>query len=98
MDGYSVETSVGPHRVRLRRVRGASLRVVLRATEYANILDPQTNKTVKSKILKVVGNPASRDYQRRGVLTKGALIETEVGKAKVLSRPSQHGVVNAVAQ
>ncbi|MAH21777.1 MAG: 30S ribosomal protein S8e [Thaumarchaeota archaeon] len=95
-DGYPVETSLGQQLVRLRRVRGASIRVVLRSTEYANVVDPRTNKTVKSKILKVLGNTASRDYQRRGVLTKGAMIETEAGKAKVISRPSQHGVINAL--
>ena len=95
-DGYPVETSVGPQLTRLRRVRGASTRVVLRSTEYANVIDPRANKTVKSKILKVVAKTASGDYQRRGVLTKGAVIETEAGKAKVISRPSQHGVVNAL--
>jgi small subunit ribosomal protein S8e len=30
------------------------------------------------------------------VITKGAIIETEKGLAKVVSRPGQDGVVNAV--
>jgi len=30
------------------------------------------------------------------LLTKGALIETEIGLARVTSRPGQDGVVNAV--
>ena len=32
----------------------------------------------------------------RGIITKGALIETELGKAIVTSRPGQDGVVNAL--
>jgi small subunit ribosomal protein S8e len=50
----------------------------------------------KSKILKVSKNTANRDYERRGVISKGAVIETEAGSALVTSRPGQNGVVNAV--
>ncbi|MEM5832609.1 MAG: 30S ribosomal protein S8e, partial [Candidatus Aenigmatarchaeota archaeon] len=35
-------------------------------------------------------------YERRKIITKGAIIKTEIGLAKVTSRPSQHGVVNAI--
>jgi small subunit ribosomal protein S8e len=44
----------------------------------------------------VTKNPANKDYERRGVITKGAVLETEIGLAKVLSRPGQDGVINAV--
>ncbi|MEM3023047.1 MAG: 30S ribosomal protein S8e, partial [Candidatus Bathyarchaeia archaeon] len=44
----------------------------------------------------VVKNPANVDYQRRGIVTKGAIISTPLGKAKVTSRPGQDGVLNAV--
>jgi len=40
----------------------------------------------------------NNDYQRRGVISKGAILETEAGKCKVVSRPGQHGVVNAILQ
>ncbi|MEM2426420.1 MAG: hypothetical protein QXE83_05420 [Archaeoglobaceae archaeon] len=29
-------------------------------------------------------------------MTKGAIIQTEIGKAKVTNRPSQEGIINAV--
>ncbi|HDJ25717.1 MAG TPA: 30S ribosomal protein S8e, partial [Candidatus Bathyarchaeota archaeon] len=47
-------------------------------------------------ILRVVKNPANVDYDRRGVITKGTIIETPIGRAVVTSRPGQDGVVNAV--
>jgi small subunit ribosomal protein S8e len=53
-------------------------------------------KTTKSKILKVIKNTANKDYERRGVITKGTVIETELGLARVISRPGQVGVINAV--
>ncbi|RLF79472.1 30S ribosomal protein S8e, partial [Thermococci archaeon] len=40
--------------------------------------------------------PANRQYVRRNIITKGAIIQTEIGKAIVTSRPGQDGVVNAV--
>jgi small subunit ribosomal protein S8e len=36
------------------------------------------------------------DYDRRGVITKGAEIETKIGLARVTSRPGGDGVINAV--
>jgi small subunit ribosomal protein S8e len=66
------------------------------ATKYANVTDPATGKTEKTEIRGVVKNPANVDYQRRGVITKGAVVETPLGQARVTSRPGQHGVVNAI--
>jgi small subunit ribosomal protein S8e len=80
----------------IKRVRGGNRKVSLKYATYANVLDPETNKVYKLKILKIRENPASIDYSRRGVITKGAIIETEKGVAKVTSRPGQDGVVNAV--
>lgn len=64
-------------------------------SEVANVSDA-SGKTTKSKILKVKKSPANRDYERRGVITRGAVIDTEVGEAVVTSRPTDDGVVNAV--
>jgi len=60
------------------------------------VVDPQSKKVSKTKITRVTKNPSNKDYERRGVITKGAIIETEAGTARVLSRPGQDGVVNAV--
>jgi len=70
--------------------------VKLKKAAVANVVIPSEKTTKKVKILKIVSNPASRDYTRRGVITRGAIIETELGMARVVSRPGQDGVVNAV--
>jgi len=64
-------------------------------SDVANVSDSK-GKTTKSKIVRVKKSPANRDYERRGVITKGAVIETEAGEAVVTSRPTDDGVVNAV--
>ncbi len=63
---------------------------------YANISDPATGKTQKVEILRVTENLANVDYNRRGVITKGTIIETSLGKARVTSRPGRDGLVNAL--
>jgi len=47
-------------------------------------------------VRRVVRNPANVDYDRRGVITKGAVVETPKGLARVTSRPGQNGVINTV--
>ncbi len=78
------------------RVRGGGLKLRLKRAATANVSIPSRGETIRARILRVVSNPSSRDYDRRGVLTKGAVIETDVGLARVVSRPGQDGVVNAV--
>ncbi|MEM1508537.1 MAG: 30S ribosomal protein S8e [Thermofilaceae archaeon] len=90
------ETLLGKEKIAIIRVMGGNDKVRVRFAEYANVIDPQSKQTRKVKITRVVSNPSSRDYDRRGVITRGALIETELGLARVTSRPGQDGTVNAV--
>ena len=61
-----------------------------------NLSDPQTKKTFSATIKLVTGNPANRHFVRRNIITKGTILDTDKGKARVTSRPGQHGVINAV--
>ena len=94
-DGFAIEPLVGATQTRPSRRRGGRVSTGIVFAEAANVSDHK-GKTVKSKILRVKKSPANRDYERRGVITKGALIETEAGEAEVTSRPTDDGVVNAV--
>ena len=78
------------------RVMGGNYKVRVKYAAFANVYDPQTKTSKKVKILSVLETPANREYARRGIIVKGAVIQTELGKAKVTSRPGQDGTVNAV--
>jgi len=80
----------------IERAFGGQSKIRVKAALYANLTDSSGSKVKKVRISRVVSNPASVDYSRRGVITRGAIIETEEGRAKVTSRPGQTGVVNAV--
>jgi small subunit ribosomal protein S8e len=94
-DSYAIEPLVGETASRPSRRRGGSVSSGVVFSDVANVSDSK-GKATKSKIIRVKKSPANRDYERRGVITKGAVIETEAGEAVVTSRPTDDGVVNAV--
>jgi len=93
---FPTETTLGEPKQKIVRRRGNNTKTRLPRTNQANISDPTTGKTQKTEIQRVIRNPANVDYDRRGVITKGTIIETPLGPARVTSRPSQHGLVNAI--
>jgi small subunit ribosomal protein S8e len=97
IDRYPNEAVVGPTQIVTRRTRGKNTKAAFKTAEFANIIDEESKKVTKSKIVRVTKNPANKDYERRGVISKGAVIETDnSGTAVVVSRPGQDGVINAV--
>ncbi len=87
-----VPVKIGETKRKVVRARGGNLKVkLLQANEC--VLYPGGEKV---KILGVKENPANPHFVRMNIITKGAIIETEKGTAKVISRPGQDGVVNAL--
>jgi small subunit ribosomal protein S8e len=89
-------TKLGERRKRRSRMLGGEKKTRLLSVNIANVFNPKTGKSVKTKIMNVVGNPANRHFVRRNIITKGSIIVTEQGKARVTSRPGQEGTINAV--
>ena len=77
-----------------RKVRGKNVKTAIKTINTVNLIIDSKAKRVK--ILKVLENSTNNDYQRRGIISKGAILETAEGKCRVMSRPGQHGIVNAV--
>lgn len=93
---FPAETILGDPKPKTSRGRGGNLKRKILADKFACVTDTKSGKTEKVEITRVVKNPANVDYNRRGVITRGAVIETSLGLARVTSRPGQHGVLNAV--
>ena len=89
-------TKLGEEKKRIDRRRGGTRKIRFAVTEFANVMDPKTHKTKKVKILDILKNEANPQYVRRSIITKGTIIKTELGEARVVSRPSQEGLVNAI--
>lgn len=76
------------------RMRGGAIKMKLKRAGFANVLTKEGMK--KAKIKRVLESGDNRHYARMNIITKGCIIETDLGKARVTSRPGQVGVVNAV--
>jgi len=91
-----VETYLGDLKRKLEKGRSGTVKVKLVATNIVNLSEPTTGGTERLQILEVISNPANVDYNRRRVLTKGSIIRTNKGLARIVSRPGQDGVLNAI--
>jgi len=93
---FPAETTLGEPKRKTVRGFGGNTKVKTFTDKFASVTDPKSGKTEKTEILRVVKNRANVDYNRRGVITKGAEIETALGLARVTSKPGSHGAINAV--
>ena len=89
-------TNLGDENLKKYRTLGGGSKVKMLSAAFANVVDPATKKVVRTKIITVKTNAANPNYDQRNILNRGAIIQTDVGLARVTSRPGQDGTVNAV--
>lgn len=87
------EPEVGEDRVKTKETRGGNSKNVVREAAHVNLAVDGEVKQVE--INSVEDNPANPNYVRRSLLTKGTIVDTPEGEARITSRPGQDGVVNA---
>jgi len=93
--GYNSMTRISENEKRkIIRTQGGNSRQVLLTANQINIA--VKGKVQKVEVTNVVENTANPNLVRRNILTKGAIVETKLGKARITSRPGQHAVVNGV--
>jgi small subunit ribosomal protein S8e len=88
--------TIGPGTVKTYRVRGANQKLRVLTTQTINVYDAASKKMQSTKIVTVRENPANPNFVQRNIITKGAILETELGLVRVRSRPGQDGVLNGV--
>ncbi|WP_018259059.1 30S ribosomal protein S8e [Halomicrobium katesii] len=90
----STETTVGDQKLKTVDARGNTEKFRAVTTDVASVADG--GEVVEATIEDVVENASDPNYARRNIVTKGAIVETSEGRARVTSRPGQDGQVNAV--
>jgi small subunit ribosomal protein S8e len=90
------DTHIGEDKRKIMRCYGNNEKVRALRAVMANVTTKSDGKAKKVKIETVVENGANPNYVRRNLLTKGAIINTELGRARIVSRPGQDGVINAI--
>ena len=87
---------IGKDKMKSVRTIGGGKKVRLTGAKKINVMDPKSGKVQVSEITNVKQNTSNIHFVRMNVITKGAVVETPLGDARVTSRPGQDGVVNAV--
>jgi small subunit ribosomal protein S8e len=88
--------TVGAGKVKTYRVRGGNTKLRVLTATTVNVYDPASRKMQSARIVTVRENPANPNYVQRNIITRGAILETEVGLVRIRSRPGQDGVLNGV--
>jgi small subunit ribosomal protein S8e len=89
-------TKVGEKKTGTGRTTGGNSKQWNLSINKINLVDPKTKKAIKGIIKTVTDNPANRQFIRRNIITKGTIVETDQGKARITSRPGQEGTLNGV--
>ncbi|MBT7705835.1 30S ribosomal protein S8e [archaeon] len=85
---------IGERKTKILRTKGGNTKLISHNLDKANIVNNKKSKVVTIK--NVLKTPSNAFLARQNILVKGAIIETELGKAKITNRPSQDGQVQAV--
>ena len=77
-----------------KRIRGGNRKNFLLKTKFVNI--QIKNKSKRAEIKNVLETPSNKFLARQNIITKGTILETDLGKVKVTNRPTQEGVLNGL--
>ncbi|MBC88836.1 MAG: 30S ribosomal protein S8e [Euryarchaeota archaeon] len=77
------------------RKRSGNTTVRVLKENMINVSDG-SGKTQRVEMTNVVENGADPNYVRRNILTKGAIVETTLGRVRITSRPGMDGVICGV--
>jgi small subunit ribosomal protein S8e len=94
-EGINRIVKLRPLKSKTIKVRGGNVKTVLLSCDYANVLT-KDKKTKKTKIKNVIETKSNRFLARQNIMVKGAVIDTDLGKARITNRPGQEGSINAI--
>jgi small subunit ribosomal protein S8e len=78
-----------------KRVKGGNRKIYLLKAKFVNI-QIKGKKGKKVEIKNVLETPSNKFLARQNILTKGTIVETELGKVKITNRPTQEALINGV--
>jgi len=85
---------LGKEKRKVIKTRGGTKKAFLFSGKIINV--NQKGKTKKTEIKNVLETPSNKFFARQDILTKGTIVETELGKVRITNRPSQEGIINGI--
>ena len=94
LPGQRREVKLGEGKKKGKRTMGGRKKTFLLKGNIINL--KIGNKIQKLEIRNVLETPSNRFLARQNILSKGAIVQTEKGKARITNRPSQEGMINGI--
>src|SRR3989344_6056104 len=92
--GQKKNVRLGEDKRKIKIVRGGNVKTFLLRAKTVNI---QTKgRAKKAEIKNVIETPSNRFLARQNIITKGTIVETDLGKVRITNRPSQEGIINGI--
>ena len=92
--GQKKNVKLGDDKRKSLRIRGGKLKTLLLRAKMVSV---QTNgKSKRTEIKNVLETPSNRFLARQNIITKGTIVETDMGKVRITNRPTQEGNFNGV--
>lgn len=82
-------------RRKTKRVSGGNKKTYLLQAKFINVT-LKDKKIKRTSVKKVIETPSNRFLARQNIITKGTILETDLGKVKVTNRPTQEGTLNGI--
>ncbi|MFC1682017.1 30S ribosomal protein S8e [Nanoarchaeota archaeon] len=92
--GQKRVVKLGEEKRKTKRVAGGNIKTSLLKTKQVNIISKGKNQ--KTEIKNVLETPSNRFLARQNIITKGTIVETDLGKVKITNRPTQEGHLNGI--
>ena len=93
--GLPLMTELGEKKIRKVEGRGMTRKIKLVASNSINVVT-KGGKMRKVKVIDVKSNQANLHYVRRRIITKGTIVEPELGHVRATSRSSQSGILSGI--
>ncbi|HKL23698.1 MAG TPA: 30S ribosomal protein S8e [Candidatus Nanoarchaeia archaeon] len=92
--GQKKIVKLGEEKKKTVRTKGGNKKTYLLKSKTINV--KKEGKIKKIEIQNVLETPSNRFLARQNIITKGTIVETELGKVKVTNRPTQEGNINGI--
>ncbi len=95
ISGQKRVIKLGEDKTKSVRTRGGNKKTFLLKGKIVNVCG-KDKKLKKVEIKNVIETPSNRFLARQNILTKGTIVETELGRVKITNRPTQEAHINGI--
>lgn len=92
--GQKLDVKLGEEKRKTTRVMGGNRKSRMLKVKFINVEDGKSKKRVEIK--NVLETPSNRFLARQNIVTRGTIVETELGKVRVTNRPGQEGAISGI--